>query len=119
MSAATLAQLNNIDSALQSLNACITEIQAAQHAAAVAGNIGLVQQLSGAFWEANSVEVRLVSLRTMTDINALTGAIASLKQTTTILDQQKQQIDTWVKAVGIAATVIADITAVAAAIAAL
>jgi hypothetical protein len=117
MAAATPIQLNNIADALGKLNAFIASLQAAQHDAAVAGNMSLVQQLSGPFWDANSLEERLVGLRTMTDINSLKVAITSVKRTTATLNRQKTQIDAMVKAVGTAATMVHDIAAVAAAIA--
>jgi hypothetical protein len=117
MAAATPGQLNDIADALVKLNAYIANLQAAQHDAAVAGKMSLVQQLSGPFWDANSLEERLVGLRTMTDINSLKAAITSVKQTTATLNRQKTKIDAMVKVVGTAATVINDIAAVAAAIA--
>lgn len=117
MAGTTPTQLNDIADALGKLNAYIAHLQAAQHDAAVAGNMSLVQQLSGPFWDANSLEERLVGLRTVTDINSLNGAIASVKQTTATLNQQKTKIDALVKAVGTAVTVINDITAVVAAVA--
>lgn len=117
MLAATPAQLNNIADVIQKLNAYIADLQVAQHDAAVAGNIIIVQQLSGPFWDANSLEERLVALRTITDINSLNAAISSLKQTTHVLNQQKNQIERLVKAVDTGATVINDITVVVAAVA--
>ncbi len=117
MAAATPGQLNDIADALVKLNAYIANLQAAQHDAAVAGKMSLVQQLSGPFWDANSLEERLVGLRTMTDINSLKAAITSVKQTTATLNRQKTKIDAMVKVGGTAATVINDIAAVAAAIA--
>jgi division protein CdvB (Snf7/Vps24/ESCRT-III family) len=119
MLAATPIQLDNIVKAIDKLNAYIAHLQSAQHDAAVAGKMSLVQQLSGPFWDANSLEERLVGLRTMTDIDSLNGAITSLKQTTDILNKQKKKIDAMVKAVDTAATVINDIAAVAGAIATL
>ena len=116
---ATQAQLNTISDALTKLNTYIADLQAAQHAAAVAGNMDLVQRLSGPFWDANSLEEQLVGLRTITEINSLSAAIAVVKQTTTTIDNQKNQIDALVKAVNIASTVINEIPAVAAAIATL
>jgi hypothetical protein len=117
MPAATSIQLNDIADALRKLNAYIAHLQAAQHDAALAGNMNLVQQLSGPFWDANSLEERLVGLRTLTDLDSLNGAITAVKQTTGELNRQKRHINTLVKAVGTAATVIGDITAVAAAVA--
>jgi hypothetical protein len=117
MSASTSTQLDDIAAALVAVNAYIAKLQAAQHDAAVAGKMSLVQQLSGPFWDANSLEERLVGLRTITDIDALAGAVASVKQTTTTLNAQKKKIDAIVSAVGTAATVIGDIAAVVAAVA--
>jgi len=117
--AATPAQLTNITNAINQLNTYIANLQTAQHAAAVAGNLNVVQQLNGAFLDANSLEARLNNLRTISDIGGLSGAITSVKTATTTLDNQKQQIDTLVNAVGVASTVIGDITSVVTAVAAL
>ena len=117
MSASTTNQLNDIALALAAVNAYVAKLQTAQHDAAVAGKMSIVQQLSGPFWNANLLEEQLVGLRTMTDIDSLNGAIATVKQTTATLDNQKKQIDAIVKAVGTAATVISVITSVVAAVA--
>jgi hypothetical protein len=119
MAAATSQQLSDITSAINAINSYIDQIQAAQEAAANQGNNTAVMTLNARFNDANALEQSLNSLYTITAADSLTSAIASIRQTTATLDNQKAQIDQAVKDVGVAADIVNLIASIADAVAAL
>jgi hypothetical protein len=113
----TPAQLANIAVAMNDVSAYISKLQGFQQTAASAGNLTQVQDLTGPIQDAIALQQQLVYLHSIQNLAALNAAITTANQTAATINNQKAQIDGWVKAVNVAATVLDDIAAVAAAVA--
>jgi hypothetical protein len=113
----TAAQLANIASAMADVTTYINNLQSLQQTAANTGNLTEVQNLTGPIQDAIALQQQLVYLHSIPNLAALTVAVTTAKQTTATINNQKAQIDGWVKDINMAATVLNDIAAVAAAVA--
>lgn len=115
----TPAQLADINAAMAAVTTYIRHLQTAQGTAADAGDLTGVQNLTGPIQDAIALQQQLVYLHSIPNLTALNAAITIANQTVTTINHQKAQIDGWVKAVGVVSTVLNDIAAVAAAVAAI
>jgi hypothetical protein len=114
--AATATQQQNIGDAITKVSTYLVDLLAAQHKAAIAGDLAKVQSLNPPISNAVSLKQNLLDMQSASDIAALNAAIASAKQTVTQIDNGKQQIDNLVKAIDTAATVLNVIAAVVTAV---
>jgi hypothetical protein len=117
MAAATPQQLGDITAAIEKIDAYVKQLIAAQRKAAEAGLDARAKALNLRYNEARILEQHLGDLYTITAVDSLNEAIASIKQTTKTLNDQRNQIDQIVKAVGIAADVANLIASIATAVA--
>jgi len=113
----TPTQLANIAAAMNDVTAYISKLQGLQQTAANAGNLTQVQDLTGPIQDAIALQQQLVYLHSIPNLAALNAAITTANQAAATINNQKAQIDGWVKAVNVVATVLNDIAAVAAAVA--
>jgi prefoldin subunit 5 len=117
MSGSTPDQIADIDAAINSVQAYIDTLKSVLLTASGSGDSAAATALECRYLDANSLEEKLIGLLTTTDVTGLEAAVQSINNTTSVLQQQKTQIDNLVKSVSQAATVIGDIAAIAGAIA--
>ena len=108
---------DDINSAIEAVQGYIETLKLALVAAANKGNSGLATRIESRCLDANALEESLTGMLTIDTIDDLKTAIGEVSQVTQTLDRQKIQIDSMIKAVGSAATVVDEIAAVSAAVA--
>jgi hypothetical protein len=113
----TSTQIDDINEAIDAVQRYIDNLQSALAAAANAGNTAAATTIESRYDDAQLLESKLKALLTINEANSLQASVQSINTTTAILQQQKTQIDNVVKAVDTAATVLGDITSIAAAVA--
>lgn len=112
----TPAQLANIAAAMNDVDQYIAKLQAVQQQAADAGNLSQVQNLTGPIQDAIALQQQLIYVHSIPNLAALNVAVKTANQTAAMINNQKAQIDKWVKAVNTAATVLNDIATLVATI---
>jgi hypothetical protein len=112
--AATAAQLADIQTALTKQQDYIDQLLDAMNKAST---LDQALALVGPFKDANALKEQLVFIQSTPSLNALKAHIPDIKAAAATLENQKAKIDAAVKAINTAATVLADIAAVAGAIA--
>ncbi len=108
---------DDINGAIDAVQNYMETLKTALAAAANKGNQGLATRIESRFLDASALEESLTDMLTMDTIDDLKTAVGEVSQVTQTLDRQKSQIDSMIKAVGSAATVVDEIAAVAAAVA--
>ena len=114
--AATATQQQNIGDAITKVSTYLFDLLAAQHKAAINGDLAKVQSLNPPISDAVSLKQNLLDMQSASDIAALNAAITSAKQVTTQINAGMQRIDRLVKAIDTAATVLSVIAAVVSAV---
>lgn len=108
---------DDINSAIDAAQKYIDTLKAALTAAANEGNSGLATRIESRLLDANALEENLTGMLTIETAAELKTAVGEVSQVTRTLELQRGQIDSIVRAVGTAATVLDDISAISAAVA--
>ncbi|HEY1722213.1 MAG TPA: hypothetical protein VGG27_13290 [Magnetospirillaceae bacterium] len=116
MAALNAAQIANINAAIDAVQNYVNTLQAALAAAANAGDSGAATTVEARYDDAQLLESQLKGMLTISDAASLQASVQAINNATSVLDQQKTQIDAAVSAVGIAATALGDIAAIVAAV---
>jgi hypothetical protein len=116
MPALSPAQVTDVNTAIDAVQTYIDTLQLALAAAANAGDTASAMTIESRYEDAQQLESQLKGLLTISVAAGLLASVQSINNTTSVLQQQKTQIDTVVQAVGVVAGVLGEIAAIAAAV---